>query len=183
MSSSDLSLLGTSEKLGKRRWSLLSKNARYFSRISFKPVHFIMGKSSVFSGGIFRPAKLISYKLYYIKQTCAVSRFFANLSRFSCDFLCFSEKNKRKRGCCGGIYYTRFEKARKPSVYPARGGCYFLSCAKESSQRSALSFVLNCRRKQDQKRLFRGGNRHSLLWRNYRAIRADVDSLIIGLLL
>ena len=39
---SDLSLLGTSEKLGSRKCPLLSKKERYFSRKSLREVHFII---------------------------------------------------------------------------------------------------------------------------------------------
>ena len=36
MSRMDLSFCGISEKLGSRRWPLVSKNFRYFSRSSFR---------------------------------------------------------------------------------------------------------------------------------------------------
>lgn len=42
ISSKDLSFCGISEKLGSRKWPLLSKNARYFSLNSFSPVHCIV---------------------------------------------------------------------------------------------------------------------------------------------
>ena len=41
ISSSEGSFCGTSEKLGRRRWPLLSKNCRNISRSSFSPNAFI----------------------------------------------------------------------------------------------------------------------------------------------
>lgn len=38
----ELSFMGIRGKLLRRRWSLLSKNARYFSRSVFKPCHSII---------------------------------------------------------------------------------------------------------------------------------------------
>ena len=42
-----------------------------------------------------------------------------------------------------GRYHALRKRANEPCAPPR--GCYFLSCAKESSQRSALSFALSCR--------------------------------------
>jgi len=44
------SFFGTSGKLSRRRWPLLSKKLRYFSRSSFKPVHCIGFLSSIVLG-------------------------------------------------------------------------------------------------------------------------------------
>ena len=44
------SFFGTSGKLSRRRWPLLSKKLRYFSRSSFKPVHCISFLSSIVLG-------------------------------------------------------------------------------------------------------------------------------------
>ena len=46
MSSRDLSFCGIREKLGRRKCPLLSKNDRYFSRNSLRPVHFIIRSPS-----------------------------------------------------------------------------------------------------------------------------------------
>ncbi len=69
MRSRDLSPFGTSEKLGKRRCPLLSKNERYFSRKSLRDVHFIC-ISSKLNTKVYKTTKNPRRKIASDEKSC-----------------------------------------------------------------------------------------------------------------
>ena len=100
MRRSELSFMGIRGKLLRRRWSLLSKNARYFSRSSLSPVHFI------FVFFLSKPNN--GFYIYILLYDIAKGRICQGFYGGFFAYLCHSElsETKSKNPSHNGLKYT-----------------------------------------------------------------------------